>query len=204
MRGGYDEGYESCACFWGREPGRLMIRLYEHLRTFAGLRVLDVGCGEGKNAAFLAGYGAEVTAIDVSPAAIRNAKLAWPELDGVVWEVANVGAVELVREDFDVVILYGLLHCLDSLDEVRAMIEKLARATRVGGYHVVCAFNDRRQELHAHPGFSPTLLKHETYLNLYRGWQHLLATDTDLHETHPHNNIPHTHSMTRIIAQKEN
>jgi 2-polyprenyl-3-methyl-5-hydroxy-6-metoxy-1,4-benzoquinol methylase len=203
MRGGYDEGYKACTCFWGRQPGRLVIRLYEHIHTFAGLRVLDVGCGEGKNAAFLAGHGAEVSAIDVSAAAIRNAKMAWPELDRVAWEVADISALKLTSDSYDVVVLYGILHCLDSADEVRAIIERLGQATRAGGYHVVCAFNDRRQELHAHPGFSPTLLKHEAYLDLYRGWHHLFATDTDLYETHPHNNIPHTHSMTRIIAQKE-
>jgi hypothetical protein len=37
---------------------------------------------------------------------------------------------------------------------------------------------------------------------MYRGWTLLHQSDEDLHETHPHNSIPHVHSMTRLIARK--
>ena len=39
-----------------------------------GARAIDVGCGLGDNAAFLAQYGYETTAIDISPSAIAWAK----------------------------------------------------------------------------------------------------------------------------------
>lgn len=71
-----------------------------------------------------------------------------------------------------------------------------------GAYNVICAFNVRRQELDAHPGFSPTLLSHEDYLAAYASWDLVKESDSDLTETHPHNNLEHTHSMTRILARK--
>jgi len=37
-------------------------------------RVLDVGCGTGENALYLAGLGFEVWGIDAAPAAIKKAK----------------------------------------------------------------------------------------------------------------------------------
>jgi hypothetical protein len=37
---------------------------------------------------------------------------------------------------------------------------------------------------------------------MFRAWDMIEASDTDLHEAHPNNNIPHTHSMTRIIVRK--
>jgi tellurite methyltransferase len=38
----------------------------------AAARVLDLGCGEGRNALFLAGCGFRVTAVDISEAGIRK------------------------------------------------------------------------------------------------------------------------------------
>ena len=100
------------------------------------------------------------------------------------------------------VIAYGLLHCLPSAAEVHDLITRLQNATRQSGYNVICAFNDRHQELHAHPGFSPSLLSHADYLARYASWKMLKESDSDLTERHPHNNLEHTHSMTRILARK--
>ena len=78
----------------------------------------------------------------------------------------------------------------------------LQAATAPGGYNVVCVFNDRQQDLTAHPGFTPTLLRHTDYLGLYSSWELVYASDEDLHEIHPHNGVPHMHSLTRLIARK--
>jgi hypothetical protein len=67
---------------------------------------------------------------------------------------------------------------------------------------VICAFNDRFQDLSAHPGFSPTTLNHNIYLDIFSDLETIQAHDRDLHEIHPHNGILHTHSMTRILARK--
>ena len=201
--GGYDAGYIHCPCFWGRSPGSLMVRLEAELPTYRDLSVLDVGCGEGKNAVYLAQQGAHVKAFDVSEAAIANAKRAWPEAVHVEWEVADVRTTPLRENEFDIVIAYGLTHCLSSPEEVQQTITRLQAATTTSGYHVLCAFNDRHQDLSAHPGFHPCLIKHAAYVALYTGWRIVEASDTNLVETHPHNEIEHTHSMTRLVAQKQ-
>jgi hypothetical protein len=115
---------------------------------------------------------------------------------------ADARKLALPTEGFTAVLAYGLLHCLADENEVVATVERLQAATVAGGYHVLCAFNDRHQDLTAHPGFSPTLLRHSQYLDLYRGWTFLHASDTDLRESHPHNEIPHIHSLTRVLARK--
>lgn len=61
------------------------------------------GCGEGKNAAYFALAGAQVRAIDVSEVAIANAHHAWPEVHNINWEVADIAALELPEEAYDVV-----------------------------------------------------------------------------------------------------
>jgi ubiquinone/menaquinone biosynthesis C-methylase UbiE len=163
--------------------------------------VLDAGCGEGKNAHALALRGAHVTAVDCSEVALRNARSAWPETP-IKWVQADVRNLLLPVEALDIVVAYGLFHCLRSRAEIEEVVSCLQEATRAGGRHIVCAFNARRQELLAHPGFTPCLLSHTDYLDLYSSWMVEEASDEDLKETHPHNGIPHVHSLTRIIACK--
>jgi tellurite methyltransferase len=200
--GGYDEGYRSCECFWGREPGSLVKQLVTVLPDPRTLTILDAGCGEGKNAAFLAGLGATVDAFDVSALSVENARRAWPDAARVTWEVADIRESALAASSYDVVIAYGLLHCMSSADEISVVVSKLQRATREGGYNVICAFNRRFQDLTAHPGFNPCLVDHDFYLGLYQGWHLIHVSDSDLTEVHPHNQIRHTHSLTRIIARR--
>jgi len=202
LNGGYDDGYRECPCFWGTEPGSLVRRLPEFVSEFRGLEVLDAGCGEGKNAAFLAQQGARVDAFDVSEFAVENGRRQWPDLDGVRWRVADARNEDLPVNHYDIVIAYGFTHCLADKAEVARLVDRLQAACKPTGLHLLVAFNDRRQELEAHPGFHPTLLPHAGYLNLYSGWELLTTSDTDLTETHPHNQIEHTHSMTRLIARK--
>jgi tellurite methyltransferase len=203
MDGGYDSGYAACECFWGREPGSLVQKLVERLGSVRGLAVLDAGCGEGKNAAFLARHGAWVRAVEVSQRALNNARAAWGNARDIRWELGDARTIALRPDSYDIVIAYGLLHCLASTEEILSVISRLQAATKRGGVHVVCAFNGRRQELaEAHPGFHPCTPDHHVYVEAYSGWTMIEASDTDLVEAHPHNQVRHTHSMTRLIARR--
>lgn len=116
---------------------------------------------------------------------------------------ADIRSFDFGSHPYDVVIAYGLYHCLESPTQIGELYSRLNRVTTPGGYHAVCCFNSRRQELEvAHPGFHPCLVEHGFYRGLYDGWELLVQSDNDLIETHPHNNIRHTHSMTRILARK--
>ena len=202
VNGGYDDGYIQCPCFWGQIPGSLVRTLFSLRKSMRGLRVLDVGCGEGKNAVYLAEKGATVDAVDVSGHAIRNARRNWGKVRRVRWVVADVRDICLAPV-YDIVIAYGLCHCLDTPQQIRQVISKLQKNSVVGAHHVLCTFNDRHHVLNdAHPLFRPCLLPHETYISLYSSWHILVQSDEDLTERHPHNRILHTHSLTRLLARK--
>lgn len=177
-------------------------QLFQLIGNVNGLCVLDAGCGEGKNAAYLAGGGAVVRAIDVSELALANARRTWNKTRRITWEQADIRSTPFHDETYDIVISYGLIHCLSSPREIESTLKKLQGATKVGGYHVICSFNSRKQDLSAHPGFIPCLVPHEFILSLYANWSILEVTDNDLEETHPHNNLRHTHSLTRVLARK--
>jgi tellurite methyltransferase len=105
-------------------------------------------------------------------------------------------------DKFDVVVMYGLLHCLPSIDRIRSVVRSAMRKTKIGGHHIVVTFNDGPHDLSAHPDLVPTLLPHDFFLELY-GAQEVLYEKADrIEETHPHNKIPHFHSVTRLIVKK--
>lgn len=204
MSGGYDDGYKRCRCFWGKEPGSLLTTLCTLVPDVSRMRVLDVGCGEGKNAIFMARKGAIVRAIDCSRLALANAEQAWGRLPetNCKWELGDIRNLPLRACAYDLIIAYGLLHCLSDSETIHNVVRKLQNATAPKGFNILVAFNSRHQELEAHPNLNPCLLPHATYEALYAEWKLMVSTDTDLKETHPHNMLAHSHSMTRILAQK--
>lgn len=200
--GGYEDGYANCDCFWGKSPGSLVHSYIKDHPKLDGIRVLDLGCGEGKNAAAFAKSGASVVAVDCSSQALANGRAAFA--DGQIeWHQSDAYSFLAECEMFDVIIMYGLLHCLSSSEEVKELVHLALRKTRLGGHHFVVAFNDGPHDLSAHPGFSPTLLSHEFYLERYASQVVLVQASSIIHETHPHNRIPHFHSLTRILARIE-
>ena len=66
----WDERYASMEQVWSGEPNGALVR--EAAGLPPGL-ALDVGCGEGADAVWLAGHGWDVTALDVSEVALERA-----------------------------------------------------------------------------------------------------------------------------------
>jgi SAM-dependent methyltransferase len=99
--GFWDEKYRD-ACVWGVEPNRALVA---HCAGLTPRRVLDIGCGQGRNAVWLALEGHEVTAVDQSPVAIEQTEhLAARVGTHVEAAQADVATVAFAPE-FDIVVL---------------------------------------------------------------------------------------------------
>ncbi len=68
----YDERYAQPGYYWGKTPSELCYRILQLLPPDRPLRALDIGCGEGRNAVFLARNGYRVTAFDASPKGVEK------------------------------------------------------------------------------------------------------------------------------------
>lgn len=200
---GYDAGYRACRNFWGREPARNVVRAADLLPP--GFCV-DLGCGEGKNAAYVASLGFEVVAVDSSRAALSNAAALFGEVRGIEWIKGDaLECLKTEKRKVDLAICTGMAHCLGHEEDLSLLFQLCAQRLTDDGLLVFSAFNGRRQELEGHePHFRPLLVPHDTLVLLAHeaGLAVLKLTDCDLLDNHPHIGIPHHHSITRFIAAK--
>jgi ubiquinone/menaquinone biosynthesis C-methylase UbiE len=100
--------------------------LLEHVH--AGQRVLDVGCGEGRFAAALAGAGARVVGIDVAEEPLRRARAQHPNLD--LRLVAAEGPWPLQDASFDAV---WAGETIEHVQDTAAWLSEARRVLRSGG-----------------------------------------------------------------------
>lgn len=82
----WDEKYREKPELWGREPNAFV---RQRLESSAPGRAVDLACGDGRNAAWLAAQGWSVTAVDFSPVAIEQARSRAPEVDWVCADVTT-------------------------------------------------------------------------------------------------------------------
>ena len=101
--------------------------------------VLDVGCGTGDNALYLAEQGHDVWGIDFAPAAIQKAQESAAQRHlPVTFRVLNVLELRTLGRKFDTVIDSGLFHWLN-IEERSLFIDNLAAVIRPRGtYFMLC------------------------------------------------------------------
>ncbi|MEP3277216.1 MAG: class I SAM-dependent methyltransferase [Stappiaceae bacterium] len=75
-------------------------------------RVLDVGCGQGRDALFIARLGHSVVGVDISPNGIRDLKAAAEKDNLVIEGVVADNAAYTPQGKFDVILVDRTLHML--------------------------------------------------------------------------------------------
>lgn len=123
--------------------GGIDIYLFDQLlrgRIVPGMRVVDVGCGSGRNLVFLFQAGYDVFGIDSDLRAIQSvrelaSRLA-PQLPADNFRVERVEETSLPEEFADVVLSSAILHFARDDDHFMAMLRASLRLLEVGGLFV--------------------------------------------------------------------
>ncbi|MDP9352457.1 MAG: class I SAM-dependent methyltransferase [Chloroflexota bacterium] len=120
------------------DPMGLLPYLLEVIGDVSGRMVLDAGCGEGYLARILAGLGARVTGVDLSPRLIALARAKDPDGE-ITYQVGDLSTpLPEHRERFDAVASYMVL---DDVEDHRGFAATLAQVLKPGG-RAVLAFNN--------------------------------------------------------------
>jgi SAM-dependent methyltransferase len=123
-------------------------------------RALDIACGQGRNALLLAKRGFDVTALDISPVALAEARRrALAKNLTVLWQIADLEHIKLPPERYDLVVNFNYLQ--------RSLIPQILSALKVGGHVIFETYLIDQKEI-GHPKNPEYLLAHNELLDLFR------------------------------------
>jgi tellurite methyltransferase len=180
---------------WGTAPSTFARRIAPLVER--GGRVLELGCGEGRDSVFFASRGFDVTAIELSAAGLRKAaRLADAHGVRVRWLRGDM-ARRRPAGPFALVYSCGSVHYVERRRRHR-LFERLAAHTRPGGYHAHIVFStqlvyvERREVIDY---FAPGEIA-----ALYAGWRilHHAARTIVCAE----DGTRHRHAVEELIARK--
>lgn len=196
----YEQRYQSKDYYWGVIPSE---NCYEILRLrppVRPLRLLDVGCGEGKDAVFFARNGYEVTGFDAAEAGLEKAeRLAAAHGVHVRLFQANLFTYRL-EEEFDIVYSSGVLHYLGP-DLRQEVLGNYRAHTAPGGLHCMNVFVTKPFIPLPPDEDSPaTLWKSGELAMAYHDWR-ILTCREDIFDCHS-SGTPHQHCMDTVIAEQ--
>ena len=142
IRTNYEKWYEGDEFYWGTDPADFCDILIGLCPPSSGKKVLDIGCGEGKDAVYMAQKGYEVTAFDLTDNGIRKTlKLAADrgvKIDAYVDDINTFGTDKM----FDIVYSTGTVQYLFD-ENKKGFFEKIGRITKKNGFVYFNVFVDK-------------------------------------------------------------
>ncbi len=204
----YQEEYENTVgLFWDNKPAKYVRLFTETIQNdLSNWKVLDLGAGEGKNAVFLAGLGGRITAVDISSVALSKFHLQ-PNYDNYKNNInrVNCNILDVAFEElsFDLIIAYGILHCLSDKEEIKRFVQRLKKWGKSGSYFIGATFTDAipPPSIQDYLGIEAFLSAGE-FEELFGDWSVVCSEDAIITESHPTSGLSHQHSITRLIAKK--
>jgi len=195
----YDARYDGPGYYWGRAPSSNCCRVLQLMPPDRPLRLLDIGCGEGRDAVFFARNGYLVTAFDASSRGVEKARQFAEEvgvhIDSFVADI-NEYRIDL---PFDVLFSTGVFQYVPQ-ESREALFEHYRERTAPGGLNAFSALVSKPfiprapdGEPSAHRWISGELL---TY---YRDWKVEYSAE-EIFDCMS-SGVPHQHAINRMIAR---
>ncbi len=200
----YRDKYAGEEYYWGVKPSLTCIEVLKYMPPVKPYRLLDIGCGEGRNAVFFARNGYRVTAFDLEEQGLektsRLARSAGVENHLNLFQ-ADINEFRLT-EEYDILFSTGTLHYL--LEELREeIIHNYKQYTCKGGLHMFSVFVKK-------PFIPPAPEREETarvwltgeLFTFYYDWK----VEWCVEEIFDCNSsgVPHRHAVDRLLVRKVN
>ena len=198
----YDERYAGQEYYWGKSPSAICDRVIEIIGPHSGFRpkLLDLGCGEGRNAVHFARHGFDVVGIDLSPPGLEKTRR-YARDASVRVETIHADIVDYEFDDpYNVIFSTGALQYLPR--EIRTQrfqhYKDHTSAKGVNAFSVLVT----KPFLPIAPDAedTATLFRSGELMGHYWDWEILYSIEEIFNCTS--SGVPHRHAVNRIIARR--
>lgn len=199
----YEDWYRSEDYYWGLTPNKLCFEIMKLKPPVKPYRVLDIGCGEGKDSVFLARNGYQVTAFDIAESGLVKAR-ELAKKSGVYVNFIKANLLDYQLENnYDIIFSSGVFHYIPEKMR-KEYIDHLKNYTNEHGICVINVFVEKP--------FIEVKAGTIQSESIHKGW---IAGElfTYYHDWLFHKNeetifdcnsggVPHQHCMDSLIAEK--
>jgi tellurite methyltransferase len=195
----YEDDYRKAEYFWGVEPNTACLKVIELLPPTKLLKLLDIGCGEGKDAVFFARCGYDVSAFDISEAGLEKTRLLADKARVPVRTFrADLWDYRL-DEQYDVLYSSGVLHYIkpELRDEVMANYKSHVNDNGLVAFH---AFVGKPFVPPAPDDGYHHLWKSGQLFTYFHDWR-IEQCSEYIFECNS-SGVPHRHAANRLYAKK--
>jgi len=198
----YDHKYAGEEYYWGKKPSYLCDKVLEIIQPTESYRprLLDLGCGEGKDAVYFAQHGFNVVGVDVSLPGLQKTERYAKEV-GISVKTIQADLLNYKIDDtYDVIFSTGTLHYLPP--EIRSKrFENYKNCTSQDGINVFSLFVEKPFIPRAPDGeLTAYHYRSGELFGYYWDWEILYCIEQiwDCMS----GGIPHKHASNRMIAKK--
>ncbi len=197
-----DEVYSRPELYWGSEPNDLCVQVAQLFtpEAAAGKRLLDLGCGEGRDAIYFARHGFAVLALDISRPGLEKAAR-WASAEQLPLETIQADVLEFRPDQpFDVIYASGVLQHFPAPMRADAFAHYKA-ITPNGGVHAFNVFVEK-PFIGVPPDYQPDeyFFRSGELLHYYWDWE-ILSFSEIIFDCNS-SGVPHRHAMDVMIARK--
>ncbi len=196
----YEERYRTGEYYWGLRPNDLAFEVLRRFYPTKPMRLLEIGCGEGRDAVFFARNGFQVTAFDLAESGLEKARqLAERQHVEVNFFCADLLQFR-VEEPFDLIYSSGVFHHIPP--RLRQEVFSGYKSCVLPGGAVAANVFVKKPYIPVPPdsdGDDDTWESGELF-RCFSDWKILSAQETEFDCSS--GTIPHRHCMNEIIAQK--
>lgn len=198
----YDAAYAQPGYYWGKEPNRLAEQTLALLPedTRRGLRLVDLGCGEGRDLMYFARHGLHVTGVDRSEPGLAKARQ-WAAEEGVPVSTVrgDIGRYRLGAA-VDIIYASGTVTYLAPAARPAAFAH-YREMTRPGGLNAFNAFVEKPFIATAPDwGADEHYFRSDELLSYYWDWE-IVTLEEEIFDCNS-SGVPHRHAMMTMIARK--
>lgn len=196
----YDSIYRNNPKISKKKPNRLLLKISKKLST--GMKILDLGCGQGRDSFYMAQKKLDVTAVDSSKTAISQIKdiLREKKIDNVRTICQDIAKFKIELGKYNLINCCNTLQFLSKKNALK-IIEDIKKNILSGGFVTIISFVADTQPLDKNKScFKLGEMKQLFSAKNFKIFHYFEGDYLD--KGHIGRTEPHIHHIVEIVAQK--